>query len=77
MDAQVDNAKDPSHKNVRMFKYDQLVSATNNFASIIGIGGFGYVYKGKIGKQVTFFFLFYFSFIDINFLIGHISMILV
>ncbi|PON61256.1 Mitogen-activated protein kinase kinase kinase [Parasponia andersonii] len=34
----------------KKFTYSELVAATNNFSSIIGVGGFGRVYKGRLQK---------------------------
>ncbi|EXC29153.1 Serine/threonine-protein kinase PBS1 [Morus notabilis] len=35
-------------KRAQLFTYSELVSATNNFKTLIGDGGFGAVYKGKL-----------------------------
>ena len=51
----------PGNNKDLVFTYDELVAATNNFASLIGEGGFGSVFKGKIGNEVTLYlFVFYF-----------------
>ena len=51
--------EDNLNNSVRVFTYDELVSATYNFTTVIGTGGFGNVYEGRIGNEVTFFFVFH------------------
>jgi len=37
------------------FSFDELVTATKNFKELLGVGGFGNVYKGRLpNSEVTF-----------------------
>ncbi|PON95425.1 GPCR kinase [Trema orientale] len=45
---QEDNLITGATESTRKFTYAELVVATNNFASLLGEGGFGHVYKGRL-----------------------------